>query len=313
MKSFNHLFNFDAIGDVHGHAVKLIELLESMGYKDSDTGYQHPTRKAIFLGDFIDRGESLCQHRKLLNIVMPMIDNGHALAVMGNHEFNALAFHTMHQGEPLRPHTEKNINQHRAFLNEYDNDPELKDQVLKFFYRLPMWLELDGCRVVHACWDDRHIATLKEKTTNNLLTEDLLIEASTKGTTTYYAVESILKGAEVKLSEGITYWDATGHERGSARVQWWNSSARNLGEIVHPSGMDIGKDAQLPIPDFIPRYNSRKPCFIGHYWMTGEPEPLTDSVACLDYSVAKSGGKLVSYRWDGEQTLKREKFTFKKS
>jgi hypothetical protein len=31
-------------------------------------------------------------------------------------------------------------------------------------------------------------------------------------------------------------------------------------------------------------------------------------VACLDYSVARPGGKLVAYRWDGEQQLDAGKF-----
>ena len=50
------------------------------------------------------------------------------------------------------------------------------------------------------------------------------------------------------------------------------------------------------------------PVFLGHYWMEGEPVPLAPNIACLDYSVAKPGGKLVAYRWDGEQTLSRDKF-----
>jgi len=47
--------------------------------------------------------------------------------------------------------------------------------------------------------------------------------------------------------------------------------------------------------------------FVGHYWLTGTPKPLTNNVACTDYSVAK-GGKLVAYRWDGEPSLREEKF-----
>ena len=38
------------------------------------------------------------------------------------------------------------------------------------------------------------------------------------------------------------------------------------------------------------------------------PAALAPNIACLDYSVAKPGGKLVAYRWDGEQTLSGEKF-----
>jgi hypothetical protein len=46
------------------------------------------------------------------------------------------------------------------------------------------------------------------------------------------------------------------------------------------------------------------PVFVGHYWLPpGRPEPLASNVACVDYSVAKDGGKLVAYRWDGEDVL----------
>ena len=52
------------------------------------------------------------------------------------------------------------------------------------------------------------------------------------------------------------------------------------------------------------------PVFLGHYWMEGEPVPLSPNIACLDYSVAKPGGKLVAYRWDGEQILDPGKYVW---
>jgi hypothetical protein len=42
--------------------------------------------------------------------------------------------------------------------------------------------------------------------------------------------------------------------------------------------------------------------------MEGEPVPLAPNIACLDYSVAKPGGKLVAYRWDGEKVLDPGKY-----
>lgn len=45
--------------------------------------------------------------------------------------------------------------------------------------------------------------------------------------------------------------------------------------------------------------------------MTGAPAPLSDHIACLDYSVAgKHGGKLCAYRFDGESRLSKEKFVW---
>lgn len=50
-----------------------------------------------------------------------------------------------------------------------------------------------------------------------------------------------------------------------------------------------------------------KPTFIGHYWLTGIPAPLTPRIACLDYSVAKQG-QLAAYRFNGEAELAAEGF-----
>src|SRR6516164_5985142 len=99
---------YDLIGDIHGHADELVQLLEALGYETARGLYRHPNRKVIFLGDFIDRGPQI---RQVLEIVRPMIESGHALAVMGNHELNALAYHTEDReslGAYLRPRNPKN-------------------------------------------------------------------------------------------------------------------------------------------------------------------------------------------------------------
>lgn len=47
-------------------------------------------------------------------------------------------------------------------------------------------------------------------------------------------------------------------------------------------------------------YASEKPpVFLGHCWLEGSPKPLARNIACLDYSVAKPGGRLVACRWRG--------------
>ncbi len=97
--------NYDLIGDIHGHSEPLVELLEKLGYRLSDGVYRQPDRRVIFLGDFIDRGPN---QRDVIKIVRPMIEEGAALSVMGNHEFNAIAYFTEDPDDPgqyLRQHT----------------------------------------------------------------------------------------------------------------------------------------------------------------------------------------------------------------
>ena len=152
---------FDIIGDIHGYASELEHLLSKLGYIERSDGWQHPTRKVIFLGDFIDRGP---EQVKTMSIAKTMVDNQHALAVMGNHEFNAIAWATPdieRFGEHLRPHTTKNYNQHSAFLSEIKENSVAHQEAIAWFKTLPVFLDLDRIRVVHACWHPQHLHALK--------------------------------------------------------------------------------------------------------------------------------------------------------
>jgi len=163
---------------------------------------------------------------------------------------------------------------------------------------------------VHACWSYNHIEQLIRLCPSLKLNPELLVSASTPGTPAYEAIETLLKGFEVDLPEGITFNDTDGHPRSSMRLQWWKLDATDLGNVALTNGSDIGAAARLQVPADMPVYEEgRKPCFIGHYWLNGQPAPLRDNVACQDYSVAKQG-KLAAYRWDGEQVPARDKFTF---
>jgi hypothetical protein len=169
---------YDIIGDIHGHADELLALLTKLDYSYDDGCYRHACRKIIFLGDFIDRGP---KQREVLQIVMPMVQQECALAVMGNHEFNALAFHTEVPGSSkhyLRARTNKNIQQHLRFLDEYLNRKDELKSVLDFFWSLPLWLDLGGIRIIHACWEENHIEALESE---SQMTQALLVKASTEG------------------------------------------------------------------------------------------------------------------------------------
>jgi protein phosphatase len=76
---------FDVIGDVHGCCDELEELLQRLGYVPDGAGtWRHPEgRKAVFVGDLVDRGPRIVDTLKL---VMAMAESGTALCVPGNHD-----------------------------------------------------------------------------------------------------------------------------------------------------------------------------------------------------------------------------------
>lgn len=83
---------FDIIGDIHGCCDELEQLLETLGYQVNfeDAGDDRAVsvtapegRRAVFVGDLVDRGP---RSPDVLRLVISMVKAGDALCVIGNHE-----------------------------------------------------------------------------------------------------------------------------------------------------------------------------------------------------------------------------------
>lgn len=122
--------------------------------------WSHPEREVIFLGDFIDHGP---EQMETVRMARSMIEAGHAQAVMGNHEFNAVVWATedpYHPGRYLRAHSDRNHRQHQACLEQVGEGSELHQSHIAWFKTLPLYLDLEGLRVIHACWHRPSLAVL---------------------------------------------------------------------------------------------------------------------------------------------------------
>ena len=291
---------YDIIGDIHGYADHLERLLAELGYREVDGAFRHPSRQVVFVGDLVDRGPAQV---RVLEIVRAMVDAGTAQMTLGNHEFNAIAWATPRpDGGHRREHSNKNRGQHEEFLAQVGEDSAAHREWIAWFKTLPLWLDLGGIRVVHACWDPANMAVLGGPT----LTDEMI--AAEKGSDLYEAIEIVLKGPEIDLG-GRCFKDKGGHRRTQARVRWWAQGATTVAAVAEiPPGCsdcDGGPFAPLPddpIPADLPLAPTGSPVFYGHYWRTGTPHVDNGTTACLDWSVAE-GGALVAYRWSGETVL----------
>jgi hypothetical protein len=238
------------------------------------------------------------------------------VVLMGNHEFNALAYATRDPENPdrfMRPHNDKNRKQHERFLEAVGEGSPLHRELLAWFATLPLWLDLNGLNVVHACWHQASIDLLGERLTSGTFDERLIVEANRRDTAMFEACEVVLKGPEVSLG-GREFMDKDGHPRSSARVRWWEPSASTLREVAEIPGGSMTPTGE-PFPELPAEpcpaveqyvYRSRVPVAFGHYWRTGPVEIENDRAACVDFSAVKKGGQLVAYRWEGEPELSDE-------
>lgn len=249
--------NIDVIGDVHGEIGALCSLLEQLGY---DGNGNHPeNRKIIFVGDLVDRGpDSLA----VFYLVKNLVEQGNAQTILGNHELNLLipedrsiplvskkkeGNHWYHEIPEDMIKTETSSAQFQRLATAKD-----RESIRSFLSTLPVALENDDIRIVHACWDSSAVSQLKECQSSALEAlqqyEDIIKKRTfssklegTLATQNQNPIKLLTSGKEELLAEGENEYFTGGKWRQTKRSQWW-------------------KD-----------YNEKQFVVFGHYWRTLSP------------------------------------------
>ncbi|NVD36879.1 metallophosphoesterase [Marinobacter lutaoensis] len=308
---------FDIIGDIHGCALTLEKLLDLLGYRKVNGVYRHPRRQAVFLGDIIDRGPRI---REALHLVRDMVEHGSARIVMGNHEYNALGYCT--RARPgsgktwLREHNARHDRLIRETLEQFDHYPREWNEFLEWFYTIPLFIEDEDFRVVHACWDGDLIEKFKQVQGGACIDEDFLHASAALESFAGQVMDTLLRGTDLRLPEGVTITGRDGYVREFFRTKFWADNPRTYADVVFqpdplPPEVASRELTEAERRQLITYPKDAPPVFVGHYWMEGLPAPLKPNVACLDFSAVKYG-KLVAYRFDGERVLSPDKFVWVK-
>jgi hypothetical protein len=154
-RPLGRLFNgpLDVIGDVHGEIDALVALLGHLGYASDG---RHPDgRRPVFVGDLCDRGPD---SPAVLDLVMAWVLAGRAQCVLGNHELNVLLGEPKHGNGWFFDRNHELSN--GEFLHSRAATAERRAAWAVFLEQLPLALERDDLRVVHACWDAAVLAQL---------------------------------------------------------------------------------------------------------------------------------------------------------
>ncbi|MYM62462.1 metallophosphoesterase [Pseudomaricurvus sp. HS19] len=306
----------DIIGDVHGCCDALERLLQKLGYEHDGSSYHHPQgRRAVFVGDLLDRGPAIPQ---TVQLVKAMCDSGNASMVMGNHEYlalrNASACREYMEHGSSSALSERLVRLMHATLEQYRHNLPAWDELIGWLMRLPLFIENRWFRVVHACWDQALIDRILEQYGSGHMSPRFFSAAQSQGSSEARTIDRLTRGINIPLPEGMQVEGKDGFVRRFFRTKFWANSPQTYGDLVfQPDPLPYGLDEEPIQPrhqdDLVYYPADAVPVFFGHYWLTGRPAPLRHNIACLDYS-AVNFGRLTAYRFDGEENLSKEKFVW---
>ena len=210
----------DFIGDVHGELDALQRLLAHLGYRPD--GSHAAGRHLVFLGDLVDRGPD---SPAVALLVRQLVADLHASCILGNHEMNAMLGKKRTYNRWLGHHEGISGPLEHAPQQVATNDERVK--ILDFFRTLPVVLEHNALRVVHACWDDRAVEVLRQAGPDAdvvsclRVADDALRRAKLVGASDPCAkanlnpIRRLLCGPEIPAFEGAS--------RQTVRTPWWET------------------------------------------------------------------------------------------
>lgn len=298
----------DIIGDIHGEFQALTALLQHLGY---DAQGRHPQgRTLVFVGDFCDRGPD---SPAVLALAQRLIESGRAVAVIGNHEINLLR-------EDVKDGSgwffDERIERDNAKYAPYQRpDAAQRESIVRLLGTLPIALERDDLRVIHAAWCPEQIAMARA-----------LPMGSVRGEYDHWEEEATRKAIATRLKERMqderVLWPhdledgerkppfLAAHSENESNKQMLNP-LKVLTSGVERRGSDPfyagGKWRFVERVAWWDEYQDRTPVVIGHYWRRlnaidrsqlgkGDQDLFKDiaplawhglhgNVFCVDYSV----------------------------
>ena len=292
----------DIIGDIHGELPALENLGRELGYDVADGWTHREGRLPIFLGDLVDRG---AHSFEVASLVRDLETRGRALCLMGNHEYNLVAWAL---GVPGYERPKKS---NRATIAEIERRREAWQPLLDWMRDLPMALELPDLRVIHACWHtpslevvSPHLAATRRPPTDRGVAawarshvalrspfEGGALVAGLPGDTADYDAdiphENLLKGFEAPAAK--PFRDNDGKLRTRVRATWWSNAREH---VLTDKPQVFGHYWNVPPieGDFAPPHPSGHPALrawcqplAGACPETGSV-PLEGDFACVDFN-----------------------------
>jgi len=279
-----------------------------MGYSKTASGYAHPERKAVFVGDFVNRGPEI---RQTIQIIRKMTEEGHAYAILGNHEVNALLYHLKDPNKkPLLKKESKRALTVVQTLRQFSKLPDEWKDHRRWMRTLPFFLDLGEIRIVHACWTDENIGILNRNLPEGKIPKavfrNLILDPKSE------LSQSILqttRGIHHILPPDIRIFDNRRRNHHFYRIRWWEEgNGLTFQQFSFESKFRLPNYTIPPeiLPKIQPYPEDAPPVIFGHYSRGNGSLLIRDNLCCVDGCIMGKG-RLVAYRWDGEKALDASK------
>ncbi|MBC3881553.1 metallophosphoesterase [Undibacterium sp. LX40W] len=306
----------DIIGDIHGEIDSLRQLLQELGYDEE--GKHAENRHLVFVGDYCDRGPD---SPAVIALVEKLVKAKRAFAILGNHELNLLR-NDAKDGSGWYFDSQYEHDQEKFAPFKRANEEE-REQIRSFLLTLPIALEREDIRIVHAAWDLPAIKKLKANEGRPLL--DLYKEW-------HLATQHRLNEIKPLVEQEKLDWPHSLHHKHDIPPMLHAHAQKDVINQNHnpmrilTSGIE--REAKVPFYTsgkwrFAERvqwwneYDEATPVVIGHYWRQphkidrsvigkGDADLFADiepdawhgkhqNVFCVDFSV---GGKWSARKYD---------------
>lgn len=257
----------DIVGDIHGEYDALVSLLSHLGY--DERGHHAQGRTLVFVGDFCDRGPN---SPAVLALVQRLVESGRAVAILGNHEINLLREDAKDgSGWFFDARMARDHDKYAPFQRP---DAHARQSIVAFLSSLPIGLEREDLRVVHAAWQADQIEMVRALPLGSVRERYDQWEQAAK----QYAIETQL---EQRMATELERWE---HDLESPHMQppFMHAIAENESNKQMKNPLKVltsGVERKGTVPFYSSgkwrfaqrvawwdEYDDATPVVIGHYW-----------------------------------------------
>jgi hypothetical protein len=262
----------DVVGDVHGELDALKALMKELGY--SADGVHPEQRRLVFVGDLCDRGPDSVG---VIALVEQMVKAGNAFAVLGNHEMNLLRSDAKDGSGWYFESRVKADESYQPFVVATEAQ---KVSIASFLSTLPLALERDDLRVVHAAWMPEHIEVARgniDSQAHHVYDKhqnQVNIELRADGRHQRYLDEKFewkdlleVEGAKVPVLHAIAEYDVACQVGNPIKVLVSGVERKGLKPFFSSHKWRFVDRIQ-----WWDEYDEATPVIIGHYWRMTEPQ-----------------------------------------